>query len=63
MVVNTRPKRALGGTQVHDNLLKTNIAIGDYKLELGTVEYVEKGFNMLYVYVGAGTSRGPVLCF
>ena len=48
-----RTKRALLGSQETDRF-PVKLKIGSYEQKLGWLAYVEKGFQMLYIYVGAG---------
>lgn len=48
-----RTKRALLGDQETDRF-PVKMKIGLYEDSLGTIAYVEKGFQMLWIYIGAG---------
>ena len=48
-----RTKRALLGDHETDRFA-VKMKIGLYEHKLGSIVYVEKGFQMIYIYIGAG---------
>ena len=52
--VRSRAKR-IAETEEKQNLFGVKVKIGNFEKQIGKIEFQEKGFNMLYLYIGAGT--------